>query len=222
MTSPITAIVRKFSVTDYIAAWNAMRNFNKHRSANTLDEIWLLQHPPVYTTGFRFPSAHPTLPNGIPLIHTDRGGDITYHGPGQLIAYVMMDLRRRSWGVKQLVTALEQVVIDLLSEYDVTAQRRSGAPGVHVLEKKIAALGLRVRNGCSYHGIAVNVDMDLKPFTHISICGYPELEVTQLVDEGRMPGLARTTDTLITQLQRNLEYNSLSEEPAESAMIMQD
>lgn len=166
---------------DYARAAAAMREFTERRDARTLDELWLLEHPPVYTLGLKA-HAKTITSAGIPVIATDRGGDVTYHGPGQPIVYVLMDLSRRRWGVHRLVMTIEQAVIDLLARYGVTAEGRTGAPGVYVAGRKIAALGLRVRRGASYHGVALNVRMDLAPFAAIDPCGYPGLAVTQLAD----------------------------------------
>ncbi|MHB8744016.1 MAG: lipoyl(octanoyl) transferase LipB [Sulfuricaulis sp.] len=167
---------------DYLLAYRAMQEFTNTRTPETHDEIWLLEHPPVFTMGLKGRNGERTDIHGIPLVYTDRGGDITYHGPGQLVAYLLLDLHRLGRGAKHLVSAMEQAVIDLLSNYHVHAQRRAGAPGVYVANAKIAALGLRVRQGASYHGIAFNLDMDLTPFSYIDPCGYPGLPVTQLAD----------------------------------------
>ena len=167
---------------DYRATWDAMRAFTDGRQEGQPDELWLLEHPPVYTLGQAGRFEHLRDPGGIPVVQSDRGGQVTYHGPGQLIAYVLVDLRRASIGIKRLVLLLEQAVIDLLAGYGVTALARADAPGVYVDGAKIASLGLRVRNGCSYHGLALNLAMDLSPFGRIDPCGYPGLRVTQLAD----------------------------------------
>ena len=172
---------RHLGTVEYGVSYAAMREFTEARTTDVLDEVWLLQHPPVYTQGLSCTES--TLaPSDIPIIKTDRGGQITYHGPGQLIVYLMLDLRRRGEGVKHLVTQIEQLVIDLLSSYDIKGVRKSGAPGIYVGDSKIAALGLRVRNGCTYHGLSLNIDMNLMPFDNIDPCGYVGLPVTQLVD----------------------------------------
>ncbi len=203
-------IVRRTGITDYEDAWRQMRDFTAQRSAGTLDQLWLLQHPPVYTLGLKARDRVVSNPAGIPVIHTDRGGDITYHGPGQLVAYVLMDLRRRGWGIRRLVNALEQGVIDLLAAHGVAATRRLGAPGVYVQGRKIAALGLRVRGGRTYHGLSLNVAMDLTPFRHIAPCGYPGLEATQLADLGIGMDIARTEGLLTHALVRQLGYNHVT------------
>lgn len=189
---------------DYPATWAAMRAFTDARDAETLDELWLLEHPPVFTLGQAGRPEHLLAPGSIPVVQTDRGGQVTYHGPGQLVVYLLLDLRRSGIGVKRLVARLEQSVIDLLAEHGVQAERRADAPGVYVAGAKIASLGLRVRNGCSYHGLALNVDMDLEPFSRINPCGYAGLTVTQLVDQ--VPGITldETRQTLAGILTRHL------------------
>ncbi len=176
-------VVRELGLCDYLPIWERMRRFTDNRDDRTADEIWLLEHHPVYTQGqgcCSIPSGH----TEIPIVHSDRGGQITYHGPGQLVAYVLIDLRRLRTGVKSMVHMLEQSVIDFLVDLSLPAERISGAPGVYVGGKKISALGLRVRRGASYHGLSLNVDMDLGPYTAIDPCGYQDLDVTQLKDLG--------------------------------------
>lgn len=177
-------VVRHLGRVDYAPTWQAMRDFTARRDAATPDELWLLEHPPVFTQGQAGKPEHLLVPTVIPVVPIDRGGQITYHGPGQLVAYVLIDLKRRGYGIRELVTRLEQAVIDLLAAQGVAAARRSGAPGVYVDGAKIAALGLRVKQGRTYHGLALNVDMDLAPFSLINPCGYPGLAVTQCRDEG--------------------------------------
>ena len=180
MSQASDILVHRLGSQDYTATWLAMQDFTARRDADTPDEIWLLEHPPVFTLGLNGKREHVLAPGDIPVIPCDRGGQVTYHGPGQLVAYLLLDLKRRGLGVKALVNSMEQALIDLLREYDITAQRRAGAPGAYVDEAKIAALGLRVRRGCSYHGLSLNVDMDLEPFSRINPCGYENLAVTQL------------------------------------------
>ena len=170
------------------------------------DEFWLLEHQPVFTQGINGQPEHLLDAGNIPLVQSDRGGQITYHGPGQLICYLLLDLRRRGMGVKGLVTTLEQAVIDLLAGYGVVGERRQGAPGIYVGSAKIAALGLRIRHGCSYHGLSLNLDMDLEPFSRINPCGYQGLAVTQLVDqvEGAIPTMQEAGEQLIHHLTRLL------------------
>lgn len=177
-------VVRRLGRTDYAAAFEAMRSFTAARSPATPDEIWLTEHPPVYTLGQGGRPEHLLRANGIPLVRTDRGGQITYHGPGQCVLYALIDLRRRGLAVRRLVWLLEQATIDLLAAHGVAGDRRIGAPGVYVGGAKIAALGLRVRAAGCYHGLALNVRMDLAPFGDIDPCGYAGLAVTQLADHG--------------------------------------
>lgn len=181
---PDSPVLRRMGVTEYAAAYDAMRAFTARRTADTPDELWLLEHPPVYTLGQAGKPEHVLRDNGIPVVRADRGGQVTYHGPGQAVVYVLLDLRRRGLTVKRLVGLLEQAVMDLLAAYGVAGARRAGAPGVYVEGAKVAALGLRVRGGCTYHGLALNVNMDLAPFRDINPCGYAGLAVTQLVECG--------------------------------------
>lgn len=159
-----------------------MKTFTQNRGETTPDELWTVEHPPVFTLGRAADPAHVLAAGAVPVVRTERGGQVTYHGPGQLVAYPLLDLRRRRLGVKDLVNALEQAVIDRLGEHGLEARRKAGAPGVYVGGRKIAAVGLRVTRGCTFHGLAFNLDMDLKPFRHINPCGYEGLEVTQLAD----------------------------------------
>lgn len=185
-------LLRRLGRVDYVPTWHAMQAFTAARTPDTPDELWLVEHPPVFTQGQAGRPEHVLADLGIPVVPIDRGGQVTYHGPGQVVVYVMLDLRRRGYGVKGLVARLEQAVIDLLAKLGVAADRRPGAPGVYVGEAKIAALGLRIRNGCSYHGVSLNVDMDLTPFTAINPCGYAGLPVTQTRDLG----IARTAQEI--------------------------
>lgn len=175
-------LVRQLGQQPYEDIWQAMKRFTTLRHQATPDEIWLLEHDPVYTQGQAGKAEHMLRNSPIPLVQSDRGGQITYHGPGQLIAYVLLDLVRLNLGVRTLVCYLEQTVIDLLHDYGVTADRKAGAPGIYVGNKKIASIGLRVKKGCTYHGLALNVDMDLKPFKNINPCGYQEMKMTQIKD----------------------------------------
>ncbi|MFM8332092.1 MAG: lipoyl(octanoyl) transferase LipB [Candidatus Methylumidiphilus sp.] len=177
-----TLRVKHLGLCDYQDTWVAMREFTETREADTLDELWLVEHPPVYTLGRNGDPAHILNAGNIPIVESDRGGQVTYHGPGQLIAYALFDLNRLGIGVRSLVMGLENAVIGTVSQYGIKAEARRDAPGVYVASKKIASLGLRVRKGCSYHGLSLNVDMDLTPFSAINPCGYPGLEVTQLAD----------------------------------------
>jgi len=173
-------IIRSLGTQSYSETWDAMKQFTDNRTDDTPDEIWLLQHPPVYTQGQAGKPEHILNPGNIPVVQSDRGGQITYHGPGQLIAYVLMDIKRRNLGIRTLVCELERILISLLGTFGVSADTQSGAPGVYVNHKKIASIGLRVRKGCTYHGLALNINMDLKPFLGINPCGYAGLNMTQL------------------------------------------
>ena len=174
--------MRALGLSDYAETWHKMRRLTDVRNDHSSDELWLLEHPRVFTLGQAGRTEHVLDPGEIPVIDSDRGGQVTYHGPGQLVAYVLMDLRRRRLGVRDLVDGLEQCVIDMLAAAGVAGKRRRRAPGVYVSGRKICALGLRIRNGCSYHGVALNVNMDLEPFQRIDPCGYRGLEVTRLRD----------------------------------------
>ncbi|MGV3592899.1 MAG: lipoyl(octanoyl) transferase LipB [Gammaproteobacteria bacterium] len=175
-------LIRELGLCDYLPVWRAMQQFTDTRTSDTPDELWVLQHNPVFTQGQAGKAEHVLDPHGIPVIQTDRGGQVTYHGPGQLVVYFMLDVRRRGFGVRSLVDLIESSVIAVLASYGVEAQLRAGAPGVYVGERKIAALGLRVRKRGSLHGLSFNVDMDLRPFSYINPCGYAGMEVTQLCD----------------------------------------
>ncbi|MEW5904137.1 MAG: lipoyl(octanoyl) transferase LipB [Pseudomonadota bacterium] len=206
MTPPIH--IRALGLVEYEPTWRAMQRFTAERTAETVDEIWLLQHPPTYTQGQAGKPEHVLNPGAIPLVQIDRGGQVTYHGPGQIVAYLLLDLRRWHLNVRQLVTLMEQAVIDLLAEHGVTAHGRRDAPGVYVGDAKIAALGLKIRNGCCYHGLSLNVDMDLAPFARINPCGYQGLRVTQCIEQGVTLGLeelqGELTQNLVHGLQRHL------------------
>lgn len=200
-------IVRRLATADFEPTWRAMQTFTAQRTADTADEIWLCQHPPVFTQGLAGKPEHLLRDIGIPVVKIDRGGQITYHGPGQLVAYLLLDLKRRKLGVKALVQRIEAAIIALLGEYGTAAERRAGAPGVYVNEAKIAALGLKIKNGCSYHGLSLNVAMDLAPFSAINPCGYEGLAVTQLselCDPISVGDIDRVGDRLVAQLERTL------------------
>ncbi len=207
-----TVKVFECGLVDYQTTWRAMQDFNAARADSAMDEIWLLQHPPVYTHGLNCQDQDIRGRPDIPSIPCDRGGETTYHGPGQLIAYTMMNIHVRDWGVKKLVTALEQSVIDLLHGYGIKAGRRADAPGVYVGSRKIAALGLRIKKGCSYHGIALNGRMDLRPFHEINPCGYPGLNVTQLADLIESYKEIQVQKEFLTTLLKNLGYNKVNHE----------
>lgn len=175
-------VVKRLGRVDYEPTFQAMQDFTAMRTAATPDELWIVEHPPVYTLGQAGKPEHILRDIGIPLVRIDRGGQVTFHGPGQVVIYLLLDLPRLKIKVRELVSAIEQAVIDLLADYGVTAERRDGAPGVYVGAAKVAALGLRIRNGCSYHGVSLNVDMDLAPFAAINPCGYAGLQVVQTKD----------------------------------------
>jgi lipoyl(octanoyl) transferase len=200
MTLVEDIVVKRLGRVDYAASWEAMRAFTRARDESTPDELWLLEHPPVYTVGQG--TLLPSIPNAIPVLKTDRGGDITYHGPGQAVIYTLVDLARRSIKVKRFVWLLEQALIDLLGG---RAERKAGAPGVYVDGAKIAALGIRVVRGRAYHGLALNVDMDLSPFAAIDPCGYPGLRVTQMKDLGFSDSLERASARLSELLVEKLD-----------------
>jgi lipoyl(octanoyl) transferase len=175
-------VLRHLGVEDYVATWEAMRSFTLTRDAGTPDELWFLQHQSVFTQGQAGKPEHILDPHGIPVVHSDRGGQVTYHGPGQLVVYFLLDVRRRGYGVRTLVDIIETSLLEVLRSYDLAGELRKGAPGVYVEGRKIAALGLRISKGCSLHGLSFNIDMDLAPFTWINPCGYEGLVVTQLAD----------------------------------------
>lgn len=202
MPNPIA--VKYPGSSDYQRTWDAMRDFTNRRNAETHDELWIVEHAPVFTQGLNGRAEHLLDPGNIPVVQIDRGGQITYHGPGQLVLYCLLDITRLGLGVKGLVARIENSVIDLLERYQITAHTRKGAPGVYVGDAKIAALGLRIRKGCCYHGLSLNVDMDLEPFTRINPCGYAGLAVTQLSDLGVTAGVEQVGQTLADILIGNL------------------
>ncbi len=202
-----TLIVRDLGRRPYEPVWRAMQAFTDARAADTVDELWLLQHDPVFTLGQAGKPEHVLDAGDIPLLAVDRGGQVTYHGPGQIVAYPLLDLRRLGIGVKDLVCRIEQAIIDTCSHYGVQAERRSGAPGVYVGAAKIAALGLRVRRGCSFHGLAFNIAMDLTPFQRINPCGFQGLRVTQMLDCAGTSDLAAVQQVLCEALARGFGFH---------------
>ena len=205
------AIIRHLGMQDYQSTLEKMQAFNASRDENTSDEIWLLQHPPVFTLGTNSKEEHLLNPDNIPVVQSDRGGQVTYHAPGQLIAYVLLDVKRKNMGVRNLVTALERAVIKFLAKQGIEANADPKAPGVYVGGEKIAALGLRVkRRGC-YHGLSLNVDMDLTDFDRINPCGYPDLQVTSLQKLGRNLGMQQATWLLTKELCMQLNIVNISE-----------
>ncbi len=212
----MTPHVRSLGLVEFNLTWEAMKQFTAERNSQTRDEIWLVQHPPVYTLGLAGKPEHLLNPTDIPVIKIDRGGQITYHGPGQIVAYILLDMRRWKLNVRELVYIMEQAVTDLLGEFSVAAQRRVDAPGVYVGDAKIAALGLKIKNGCCYHGLALNVDMDLRPFANINPCGFAGLRVTQACELGITVSInelqAQLAHNLIYGLQRHLESKLRNEQ----------
>lgn len=202
-------IIRKLGLADYEPTWRAMQAFNQARTAETRDEIWLVEHPPVFTLGLAGKPDHVLNPGDIPVVKIDRGGQVTYHGPGQLVCYLMLDLHRLAYGVKDLVRRMEASVITLLANYSIEAHREPGMPGVYVRRfdgdmAKISAVGLRVANHATYHGLALNVDMDLEPFARINPCGYAGLKSAQMKDHGVSDSMERIGDRLVSQLVKHL------------------
>jgi len=176
--------IRNLGLQDYETSWQAMQRFTQERNADTPDELWIVEHFPVYTLGLSGKREHLLNTGNIPVINSDRGGQVTYHGPGQLVIYSLLDIKRLNLGVRQLVTILEQAMIGTLADNGIIAVSKADAPGVYVNDKKIGSIGLRIKKNCSYHGLSLNNDMDLSPFDHINTCGYSDLKVTQLSDLG--------------------------------------
>ncbi len=208
MQPAATAVVRNLGLVPYQAALDQMREFSTARSAATPDEIWLLEHPPVYTLGVACTDT-PLEPTQIPVVASDRGGQMTYHGPGQLIVYLLLDIRRRRQGIRNLITIIESVIIEVLDSYAICAARRRGAPGVYVQNHKIASLGIRIRQGCSYHGFSLNVDLDTAAFRQIVVCGMPGLQVTTLRELGVDADLDAIASRCVECLRVQLGYRKL-------------
>lgn len=204
--TPLPLHLRRLGRCDYASVFAAMREFTDARLAETCDELWLVEHEPVFTQGLAGRSEHLLAPGEIPVVETDRGGQVTYHGPGQLVFYPLLDLERRQLGVRCLVDRLEQSVIDVLADLGLAAGRRDGMPGVYVEMAKIASIGLKVRRGCSYHGLAFNLDLDLAPFALINPCGYAGLAMTRLIDHVPQIGPETAAHLLVTAFCRNLQY----------------
>lgn len=202
---PQPLVVKHLGLVEYEPTWRAMQAFTAARTADTPDEIWLLQHPPVFTLGMAGKREHLLTDIGVPVVAIDRGGQITYHGPGQVVIYLLLDLKRCGFGIKELVRRMEQAIIDVLATYAIAAERLPGAPGVYVAGAKIAALGLRVKNGCTYHGLSLNVDMDLTPFHAINPCGYAGMAVTQIRDLSARAAVHEAGDGLLASLLRQIE-----------------
>ncbi|MFC3022591.1 lipoyl(octanoyl) transferase LipB [Vibrio zhugei] len=202
-------IVRQLGKQDYQSVWQAMQDFTNHRDSDTQDEVWLVEHFPVFTQGQTGKPEHLINTGDIPVVQSDRGGQVTYHGPGQLVVYFLVNLRRKSINVRQLVSHIENIVINTLSQYGIDSSARPDAPGVYVDNKKICSLGLRIRHGCSFHGLALNIDMDLSPFLRINPCGYAGLEMIQLSDIIPSTTLHDVEPILIKELVNLLKYNKV-------------
>ncbi|WP_405054199.1 lipoyl(octanoyl) transferase LipB [Thalassotalea psychrophila] len=195
---------------DYEKVWHAMQDFTDTRDDTVDDELWLVEHPPVFTQGQAGKEEHLLMPGDIPVVKVDRGGQVTYHGPGQQVIYFMINLRRRKMGVRELVTLIENGIVNALAQYNIDAAAKPDAPGVYVDGKKIASLGLRVRKGCSFHGLAINVNMDLSPFLRINPCGYAGLEMIQTIDLNGPDNVAEIGNALVEQLQQLLNADTVS------------
>lgn len=200
-------IIRDLGLVDYVETWQRMQQFTDSRDEHTADELWLLEHPPVFTQGQAGKAEHLLFPGEIPVVQVDRGGQVTYHGPGQLVVYVLLNIKRRNLGVRQLVNLIEQSIIDTLAVHQLTAYAKADAPGVYVDEKKVASLGLRIRKGCSFHGLAMNVDMDLSPFSRINPCGYAGMQMIQTKDLAGPANIADAKQQLTHQLLRLLQIS---------------
>ncbi|WP_440875508.1 lipoyl(octanoyl) transferase LipB [Thalassotalea sp. PLHSN55] len=205
-----TLIIRQLANMDYTKVWQAMQHFTDNRDEATADELWLVEHPAVFTQGQAGKEEHLLMPGDIPVVKVDRGGQVTYHGPGQQVIYFMINLRRRKMGVRELVTLIENGIIASLAEFGIEARARKDAPGVYVGDKKVASLGLRVRKGCSFHGLALNVNMDLSPFLRINPCGYAGLEMVQTADISELNSVELAGDTLVKHLAELLNTQHLS------------
>lgn len=199
-------IIKDLGRRDYLPVWQAMHDFTDSRTENTLDEVWLVEHNPVFTQGQAGKAEHVLTPGDIPVVQSDRGGQVTYHGPGQLVAYVLINLRRQKLGVRDLVTHIENTVINTLGKFDIESAARPDAPGVYVNNQKICSLGLRIRKGCSFHGLALNVNMDLSPFLRINPCGYAGMEMTQMSQQGGPEQLSAVQSVLVAELTTLLGY----------------
>ncbi len=197
-------LLRRLGLAPYEPVWRAMQRFTDERNGDTPDEIWFVEHPPVFTLGLNASREHLLAPGDIPVVQIDRGGQVTYHAPGQLVIYPLIDIRRLGLGVRQLVVALENAIIDSVAEFGIAAAGRRDAPGVYVDGAKLASVGLRIRRGASYHGLALNVSLDLEPFSRINVCGHRGLEVTRLADLCGMADMARVIDTATPHLLRHL------------------
>lgn len=204
-----TLHIRHLGQQDYESVWHAMQQYTDTRNGDSPDELWIVEHPPVFTQGQAGKSEHILNAGDIPVIQVDRGGQVTYHGPGQLVVYPLLDIKRSKLGVRQLVTHIEQSIIDMLAKYDIQAYAKADAPGVYVNERKIASLGLRIRKGCSFHGLALNVNMDLAPFRRINPCGYAGLEMVQCKELGGPQTVVEAGEQLTITFSQLLGYQHL-------------
>ncbi|EGN76380.1 lipoate-protein ligase B [Idiomarina sp. A28L] len=205
-------IVRQLQNTDYEPVWKAMQNFTDSRNEDTDDELWIVEHPPVFTQGQAGKEEHLLAPGNIPVVPVDRGGQVTYHGPGQLVVYFMLDIRRRKMGVRQLVTAIEDTVVAALAKHGISAAPRPDAPGVYIGEEKVCSLGLRIRKGCSFHGLALNVNMDLSPFSRINPCGYAGMVMTQTSAHGGPDSVEQAAKHVVQLFAEQLSYIQIEEQ----------
>ena len=201
--------VRRLGLAEYEPVWHRMQAYTDQRNEAAADELWLIQHPPVFTQGQAGKAEHVLAPGAIPVIQVDRGGQVTYHGPGQIVAYPLVDISRKGIGVRDFVCRIEEAIIEVLAQYGVEGERIAVAPVIYVNGAKIASLGLRVRRGCTFHGLAFNIDMDLEPFQRINPCGYEGLQVTQLSAFAPV-SLGEVEDRLVASLQRQLEYSEVT------------
>ena len=212
--------LRRLGIADYERVWHEMQDFTDNRDESSGDELWLVQHPPVFTQGQAGKAEHVLAPGEIPVIQVDRGGQVTYHGPGQIVAYPLVDIRRKGITVREFVRRIEESIIGVLAQYSVKGERIEGAPGIYVAGDKIASLGLRVRRGCTFHGLAFNIDMDLEPFQRINPCGYEGLQVTQL-SALATASLEEVEDRLISSLARQLGYSEIREAVAQQVQAIE-
>ena len=203
-----TVKICTIGLQDYLTCWKAMQAFTHERNEETADEFWLVEHPPVFTQGQSGKPEHLLQTGSIPVIQIDRGGQVTYHGPGQLVVYTLIDMKRKKFTIRDLVTHLEKSVIALIADYSVEALAKRDAPGVYIQDKKICSIGLRIRRGCSYHGLALNVAMDLEPFSRINPCGFPRLKMTQLSELDKNITVETAGLKLVKHLMANLGYNN--------------
>lgn len=209
IASPSHVVIRQLGRQDYLPVWQAMHQFTDERNLSSPDEVWLVEHNSVFTQGQAGKVEHLLNTGDIPIVQSDRGGQVTYHGPGQIVAYFMINLRRKNMGVRELVTHIENIVISTLKEFGIRSAARADAPGVYVEQRKICSLGLRIRKGCSFHGLALNVNMDLSPFLRINPCGYAGMEMIQVKDINGPDSVARVESILIEKITHQLEYTQV-------------